>query len=68
MEKTYVDERGWQYAVRPGLGSDIFKAFYRKPGRSWHAVRALPWFTNEQEAEADLARWAAKKGMKCKEG
>lgn len=68
MKKTYIDERGWQYAVRPSLGNDVFKAFYRKPGRSWHAVRALPWFTSEQEAEADLARWAAKKGMKCKEG
>ena len=39
--KVYKDERGWQYAVRPGLGNDIFKAFYRKPGKSWHAVRAL---------------------------
>lgn len=65
MKKTYIDERGWQYAVRPGLGNDIFKAFYRKPGRSWHAVRALAWFTNEQEAEDDLAWWAAEKGMKC---
>lgn len=33
MKKTYIDERGWQYAVRPALGNDIFKAFYRKPGQ-----------------------------------
>ncbi len=68
MKKTYIDERGWQYAVRPGLGHDVFKAFYRKPGKSWHAVRVLAWFASEQEAEADLARWAAKKGMRCMEG
>lgn len=68
MKTIYIDERGWQYAVRPGLGNDIFKAFYRKPGRSWHAVRALAWFTSEREAEADLERWAAKKGMKLMEG
>ena len=68
MKKTYIDERGWQYAVRPGLGHDVFKAFYRKPGKSWHAVRVLAWFASEQEAEADLARWAAKKGMRRMEG
>lgn len=68
MKKVYVDERGWQYAVRPGLGNDIFKAFYRKPGKSWHAVRARKWFASEQEAEADLERWATEKGMKCMEG
>ena len=67
MKKTYIDERGWMYAVRPGLGNDIFKAFYRKPGRSWHAVRARNWFASEQEAEADLERWAAEKGMKLME-
>lgn len=68
VKKTYIDERGWQYAVRPGLGGDTFKGFYRKPGKSWHAVRVLTWFASEQEAEADLARWAAKKGMRCMEG
>lgn len=66
--KIYVDESGWQYAVRPWLGTCVFfRAFYRKPGKRWHVARALEWFTNEQEAEADLARWAAKKGMKCME-
>lgn len=68
MKKTYIDERGWQYAVRPGLGHDVFKAFYRKPGKSWHAVRVLAWFASEREAEADLERWAAKKHMRCMEG
>lgn len=67
MKKTYIDERGWQYAVRPGLGHDVFKAFYRKPGKSWHAVRVLAWFASEREAEADLERWAAKKHMRCME-
>lgn len=66
--KTYIDERGLQYAVRPWFGTCVFRAFYRTPGKSWHVARAMEWFANEQEAEADLARWAAKKGMKCKEG
>lgn len=66
-KKVYIDERGWQYAVRPGLGNDIFKAFYRKPGKSWHAVRAMAWFASEREAEADLERWAIEKGMKLME-
>lgn len=64
MKKVYVDERGWQYAVRPGLNPDIYKAFYRKPGKSWHAVRARKWSTSEREAEANLERWATEKGMK----
>lgn len=68
MKKTYIDERGWQYAVRPGLNPDIYKVFYRKPEKSWHAVRARKWFASEREAEADLERWAAKKHMRCMEG
>lgn len=66
--KTYIDERGWQYAVRPGLDPDIYKAFYRKPGKSWHAVRVMTWRSDRQEAEDDLARWAANKHMRCMEG
>lgn len=68
MEKIYVDKRGWQYAVRPGLNPDIYKVFYRKPEKSWHAMRARKWFASEQEAEADLEQWAAEKGMKCVKG
>ena len=55
---------------RPAVVRDLrfFRAFYRKPGKRWHVARALEWFTNEQEAEADLERWAAKKHMRCMEG
>lgn len=73
MKKTYIDERGWLYTVRAGLGHESFKGFYRKPSRRpgqayqmcWHAVRVLEWRASEREAEADLERWADKKGMKC---
>ena len=30
--KTYVNESGWQYAVRPWFGTGVFRAFYRQPG------------------------------------
>lgn len=68
MKKIYIDKHGWQYAVQSGLSPDIYKAFYRKPGKSWREVRALPWHASEREAEADLERWATEKGMKCMEG
>lgn len=48
MKKTYIDERGWQYAVRPGLGGDIFKAFYRKPGRSWQRNSCIGIFNSRR--------------------
>lgn len=66
--KVYKDERGWQYAVRPGLGDYVFIVMCRRAGERWHQAHVLPWFANKQEAEADLARWAAKKHMRCMEG
>lgn len=63
MKKIYIDKRGWQYTVRPGLNPDIYKVFYRKPEKSWHAVRSREWFASAQEAEADLERWAIEKGL-----
>lgn len=62
--KTYEDNRGWQFTVRPGLGGDMFSVFYRKPGKSWHSVRAVPWFNTEAEAETELIEYAQKHKMK----
>ena len=61
--KVYKDERGWQYAVRPGLGNDIFRIL-SKTKKSWHSVRALPWHDREIDAEADLIAYANKHQMK----
>lgn len=63
MKKTYIDERGWQYAVRSGLGDYVFIVMRRKPGERWHQAHVLPWFANKQEAEDELARWAVEKGL-----
>ena len=60
----YEDARRWQYTVRPGLGGTPFSVFYRKPGKSWHSVRALPWHDREIDAEADLIAYADKHQMK----
>lgn len=62
--KVYEDSRGWQFTVRPGLGGDMFSVFYRKPGKSWHSVRAVPWFITEAEAETALTEYARKHKMK----
>lgn len=64
MKLIYEDARGWQYTTRPGLGGDTFSVFYRKPGKSWHSVRALPWHDRETDAETDLIAYAAKHKMK----
>ena len=61
---VYRDKRGWLYKVMPGISLDYWKARYCKPGRNdWHSVTILDWRSTEAEAEADLAAWAAKKGM-----
>lgn len=61
----YEDDRGWRFAVRPALGGDMFKGFYRKTHKQgWHAVRVLPWSTSEEEAEKILAEYAKKHKMK----
>ncbi len=62
--KIYEDSRGWQFSVRPGLGGDTFSVFYRKPGKSWHSVRAVPWYQTAAEADMALDDYAAKHKMK----
>lgn len=62
--KIYEDSRGWQFSVRPGLSGDMFSVFYRKPGKSWHSVRAVPWYATASEAEMALDDYAAKHKMR----
>lgn len=62
--KICEDSRGWQYSVRPGLGGDTFSVFYRKPGKSWHSVRAVPWYGTAAEADMALDDYAAKHKMR----
>lgn len=61
--KRYVDDRGWEYFVRPGIGGNTFKTFYLQPGKaSAHGWRPVPWRYNFDAAQADLNREAEKRG------
>lgn len=62
--KQYVDDRGWQYFVRGGIGGEQFKTFYRKPGKSagGHGWRSAPLRNSFDEAQADLNREAKRRG------
>nr|WP_304100025.1 hypothetical protein [Mitsuokella multacida] len=60
----YIDSRGWRYRVMQGLGTE-YKARYKKPDKGgWHCVARLPWRATAEEAEKDLAAYAARHGMK----
>ncbi len=66
--KTYIDNRGWIYFVRSGLGDNNYKGFYAKniedykAGYRQHGMRALKWSKNFDEAQGDLNSYAEKKG------
>lgn len=61
----YFDDRGWCYRVMPGIGLKTFKGRYCKPGKDcFHCIAALPWRDSQEQAEADLAAYAAKKGWR----
>ena len=61
---TYRDDRGWKYRVMAGIGENSWKARYCKPGKlGWHCVRSLPWRDTPEQAQADLDKWAVKKGL-----
>lgn len=32
--KSYIDDRGWKYKVKSGIGKDAFKARYQKPEKT----------------------------------
>lgn len=63
---TYEDKRGWRYKVMQGIGTPpVFKGRYNKlRGNTWKCVRTLPWRDTREEAEKDLAGYAARHGMK----
>lgn len=61
--KVYSSKRGWQYAVRSGLGDYAFIVMRRRAGEKWYQAHVLPWFANKKEAEDELARWAVEKGL-----
>ena len=62
VAKIYLDARGWQYKVMPGLGKGAYKGRYKKPERSgWHCMANMPWRTTVEEAQADLDEMARRK-------
>lgn len=64
--KIYVDERGWKYFVRSGIGGSSFKAFYLKTGKAGggHGCRWAWWKDSFDEAQAELNRVAKNKDWK----
>lgn len=66
--KVYEDERGWRFTVLPGLGDNTYSVFYRKPGKNWHSVRSVPWFSSADEARKALIDYAEKHKMKAVTG
>lgn len=68
--KVYKDKRGWRYRVMRGIGEPVtYKARYNKPsGGNWKCVRTLPWRETREEAEKDLAGYAARHNMQVVEG
>lgn len=65
--RSYMDARGWKYAVRSGIGGEKFKAFYQRPEYSgqlnWHGCRSLRWHRSAFFAQFDLDAYAYEKGM-----
>ena len=63
--KSYIDDRGWKYKVKSGIGDGAFKARYQKPDKEgdngWKGVSALPWRKTFDQAQADLNELAKKK-------
>ncbi|AFM42991.1 hypothetical protein Desaci_4129 [Desulfosporosinus acidiphilus SJ4] len=64
--RTYQDARGWEYFVRPGIGGDVFKTFYRRLGsKKERGYTHLPWRHSFGEALRDLEQLAALKKWKA---
>lgn len=66
--KIYIDNRGWIYFVRPGLGENNYKGFYAKniedykAGYRQHGMRSLEWRKSFDNAQKELNAYAEKKG------
>lgn len=62
--KVYKNEEGWLFKVLDRLPGYGFKSGYKKPGEDkWHRVGELHYRDTQEKAQADLDRYAAKKGM-----
>lgn len=63
--KAYIDERGWIYFVRSGIGPCAFKTFYKQPGKGRiRGCRMTEWRKSFADAQRDLHRLAKEKGWK----
>ncbi|WP_303189304.1 hypothetical protein [Fusobacterium ulcerans] len=69
-KQAYIDDRGWVFFVRSGIGGNNFKAFYAKnvedykAGYRCHAVKSLHWRNSIKDAKTDLDIYAKSKKMK----
>lgn len=60
--KKYMDERGWVFFVRSGIGENCYKAFYRKPGsKKEKGCSMVAWQPTFTAAQIDLDQLAKKK-------
>lgn len=63
----YKDKRGWRFTVMCNRRG-AWKACYNKPDRNiWMSVDALSWRDTREEAESDLAEYAARHDMQVVE-
>jgi len=67
--KRYVDNRGWIYFVRAGIGGNTFKTFCKKDpqkpaGMGEHGYRSTPWCETFDHAQKNLDMMAAVNGWK----
>jgi hypothetical protein len=62
--KVYVDEHGGEYSVQPRYGAEMWKAFYRRPGKKKHAGQPVwaAWRKRFDDAQADLNAEAKRRG------
>lgn len=62
----YQDERGWLFEVRQHRADNSYKAFYTKDpngAKHWNPFGHLSWCGTAEDAEKNLADYAAKKNM-----
>lgn len=62
----YMDEKGRPYKVQMEHTGEWKAKYYtpgRKKGTGWRAVSGLQWRATEDEAQADLNKYAEKKGL-----
>lgn len=67
MGVIYRDKEGSLYKIMPGIGADTYKGRKSKIGQAggygWKCMASLPWRDSMEDAETDLAEYAAKHGL-----